>query len=104
MPDRLRKQSNGVIFGDREEATDGKWYNFKGSKEAKDKEALLVKRDRRKAKKVKKEDKPVSVNGAGQEPAAIEYTFPLDLFIDRTDDIKKLQKQHMILLKESKER
>ncbi|MDU0936929.1 MAG: FtsK/SpoIIIE domain-containing protein [Dermabacter sp.] len=92
MPDRLRKQSNGVIFGDREEATDGKWYNFKGSKEAKDKEALLVKRDRRKAKKVKKEDKPVSVNGAGQEPAAIEYTFPLDLFIDRTDDIKKATK------------
>ncbi|EZW50459.1 hypothetical protein U970_02512 [Staphylococcus aureus 56824-10] len=92
MPDRLRKQSNGVIFGDREEATDGKWYNFKGSKEAKDKEALLVKRDRRKAKKVKKEDKPVSVNGAGQEPATIDYTFPLDLFIDRTDDIKKATK------------
>ncbi|HIH7827266.1 TPA: FtsK/SpoIIIE domain-containing protein [Staphylococcus aureus] len=92
MPDRLRKQSNGVIFGDREEATDGKWYNFKGSKEAKDKEALLVKRDRQKAKKIKKEDKPVSVNGAGQEPAAIDYTFPLDLFIDRTDDIKKATK------------
>ncbi len=92
MPDRLRKQSNGVIFGDREEATDGKWYNFKGSKEAKDKEALLVKRDRKKAKRVKKEDKSMSINGTAEEPAAIDYTFPLDLFVDKTDDIKKATK------------
>lgn len=92
MPDRLRKQSNGVIFGDREEATDGKWYNFKGSKEAKNKEALLVKLDRKKAKKVKKEEKKAAGTDTFTKRPEIEYTFPLDLFVDKTDDIKKATK------------
>lgn len=92
MPDRLRKQSNGVIFGDREEATDGKWYNFKGSKEAKEKEALLVKLDRRKAEKGKEEGNKVTASQGKQQPEEVEYTFPLDLFVDRTEDIKKATK------------
>ncbi|RRJ54559.1 hypothetical protein EIM20_29315, partial [Pseudomonas aeruginosa] len=92
MPDRLRKQSNGVIFGDREEATDGKWYNFKGSKEAKNKEALLVKLDRKKVKKVKKEEKKATGTDTFTKRPEIEYTFPLGLFVDRTDDIKKATK------------
>lgn len=92
MPDRLRKQSNGVIFGDREEATDGKWYNFKGSKEAKEKEALLVKLDRRKAEKGKEESNKVTASQGKQQPEEVEYTFPLDLFVDRTEDIKKATK------------
>lgn len=81
MPTVLRRQTGGVNFGDMERTTDGKWYRFRGSEEAKLKEARSVKKQR-KANSTSKGKKAKAVK---EKP--IERTFPLDLFVDRTKDI-----------------
>ncbi|HDF3191508.1 TPA: DNA translocase FtsK [Staphylococcus aureus] len=86
MPIRLRKQSGGVTFGDMETTTDGKWYRYRGSKEAKLKEARSIKKARKekeaKVTQQKREDK--LEQGLNFEPV-----FPLDLFTDRSGSIKE---------------
>lgn len=100
MPNILRRNTNGVNFGDMERTQDGRWYRFRGSEEAKDKEAWSVKRARKKqATAEAKDDKQES----GKKSKAAEYTYPLDLFVDRTQDIaEKEAKAKEFALKQQK--
>ncbi|HDA2604493.1 TPA: DNA translocase FtsK [Staphylococcus aureus] len=86
MPIRLRKQSGGVTFGDMETTTDGKWYRYRGSKEAKLKEARSIKKARiyKENKQTPQKSEEKLVQGLNFEPV-----FPLDLFTDRSGSIKE---------------
>lgn len=87
MPKRLRQQTGGVIFGDMERTEDGKGYYYKGSKEAKIKEARSVKKAKQNKENVQTnaqgENGKDTSNGLGYEP-----TFPLELFTDKSAEIK----------------
>lgn len=86
MPKRLRQQTGGVIFGDMERTEDGKGYYYKGSKEAKEKEARSVKREnmRKRGKKNKMNDEGHSTES---KERTYNPTFPLKLFIDKSKEI-----------------
>lgn len=91
MPTRLRKQSGGVIFGDMERTPDEKWYYYSGSKEAKVKEARSIKKQKVSNEVIqnhsKNDDSKLEKNKRPYNP-----TFPLDLFIDRTEKVKEAEK------------
>ncbi|HHX0046043.1 hypothetical protein L6D11_13925 [Staphylococcus aureus] len=90
MPERLRKQSKGIIFGDREQTTDAKWYCYNGATEAKAKEAFFVKRERAKAEKQKQQVQEADHHETNvSHKNGFEPTFPLDLFVDRSQDIEE---------------
>ncbi|MGZ9788529.1 hypothetical protein [Staphylococcus pseudintermedius] len=81
MPIRLRKQSGGITFGDMETTTDGKWYRYRGSKEAKLKEARSIKKARN-----NKENSVMSPKNEQKLEQGLNFepVFPLDLFTDRS--------------------
>ncbi|HAR5547583.1 TPA: DNA translocase FtsK [Staphylococcus aureus] len=86
MPIRLRKQSGGVTFGDMETTTDGKWYRYRGSKEAKLKEARSIKKARKdKETKVTQQKAESKL----EQDKHFEPVFPLELFTDRSGSIKE---------------
>lgn len=90
MPKRLGQQTGGVIFGDMERTKDGKGYYYKGSIEAKAKEAYAVKKEKMK----KNNGKPKLVetgNEAKSEKPEYKPTFPLKLFIDRSEKIAEAE-------------
>lgn len=87
MPKRLRQQTGGVIFGEMERTEDEKGYYYRGSKEAKIKEARSVKKN--KTNKSKKQSINTDVSNKGNtNELGYEPTFPLDLFVDRSEEIK----------------
>lgn len=88
MPTVLRRSTGGVNFGDMERTQNGRWYRFRGSEEAKDKEAWSVKRQRKQQSSNDSKNK-----GHVDKKKKPEYTFPLELFVDRTKDIAEKETQ-----------
>lgn len=85
MPKRLRQQTGGVIFGDMERTENGKGYYYKGSKEAKEKEARSVRKEKvRKNSKNNSGDKQVE---KASTKRVYNPTFPLSLFVDKSEAI-----------------
>lgn len=86
MPVRLRKQTGGITFGDMERTTDGKWYRYRGSKEAKLKEARSVKKARESRVK-----EVTTSNGSARTHGKLSFdpVFPLELFTDRSGSIEE---------------
>lgn len=87
LPVRARKESGGITFGDRETTEDSSCYLFKGSVEAKLKEAHSVKKSRKQKNKVSKGSAKNSDVVA--EVKERNYTFPLKLFVDKTQAIEE---------------
>lgn len=87
LPTRARKESGGVTFGDRETTSDGRWYLFKGSVESKLKEASSVKKARKQKANTSKDNSKTKQNNNPKKERV--YTFPLDLFVDRTQAIEE---------------
>ncbi|MDW4023680.1 FtsK/SpoIIIE domain-containing protein [Staphylococcus saprophyticus] len=88
MPKRLRQQTGGVIFGDMERTEDGNGYYYKGSKEAKVKEARSVRKNNMKKNNNKNTSSEVEKKS---EKRAYNPTFPLELFVDKSAEITNAQ-------------
>lgn len=87
LPTRARKESGGITFGDRETTPDGRWYLFKGSKEAKLREANSVKKARK--QKSNQKDKANDVTKKSNQKPEFKSTFPISLFVDKTQAISE---------------
>lgn len=87
MPKSLGKATNGVTFGDQEQTNDYRWYKYKGITEAKEKKARSVKKQEKAASPPQQNDDNGESAVSAYKGLSFEPTFPLDLFVDRTEKI-----------------
>ncbi|WP_270251668.1 FtsK/SpoIIIE domain-containing protein [Staphylococcus warneri] len=87
MPKSLGKATNGVTFGDQEQTNDYRWYKYKGITEAKEKKARSVKKQEKAASLPQQNDDNGESAVSAYKGLQFDPTFPLELFVDRTEKI-----------------